>query len=225
MVEGAGLGLGGNCAADGDGRDEEARRDGSRRSAVSVRWGRFWGIVGGEGRPGEGALALKPEPGGSRLIEEGSGEGVVFADPPTTSLRGTLLPFDEPELSFFASVGVSAFFFVLSSFRGMADFLTSGKGIGEARPSVWVGVVLRTRSISPVVGRGRVSARYCAFKVHTWGAGESVFFLDGGGCSAIYKVPQSVNRYQRGHVTHEPQLAASGTLFECLGSDYAQGAI
>ena len=92
---------------------------------------------------------------------------MALVDPPTASLRGMLLPLDEPELSFFASVGVSAFFLVLGSFRGIAGFLASGAGIGEARPSVWVGVVLRTRSISPVVGRGRTSARYWAFKVHT----------------------------------------------------------
>ena len=120
-------------------------------------------------RPGEDALTLKPEPGGTRLVGGGRGEGVALAGPPTTSLRGTLLPVDEPELSFFASVGVGAFFLVLSSFRGIAGFLASGTGIGEARLSVWVGVVLRAilaRSVSPV-GRERASARYCTFKVHT----------------------------------------------------------
>jgi len=173
VVEGAGLGLGGSCAADGDGRDEGARRDGSRRSIVSVGWARFWGIVevDEEGRLGEGALAaLKPEPGGGRLIGWGRGEGVASVEPPTTSLRGTLLLDDEPELSFFASTGVSAFFLVLSSFRGMAGFLASGTDIGEARPSVWVGVVLRVtfvRSISPVAGRVRSSAQHCVFKVQT----------------------------------------------------------
>lgn len=172
MTEGAGLGLGGNCATNGDGCDEEARRDGSRRSDVSVGWARFCGIVVAdeEGRPGEGALTLKPEPGGGRRIEGGRGEGAAFVDPPTVSLRGTLLPVDEPELSFFASIGVSAFFLVLGSFRGIAGFLTSGTGRGEARASVWVGVVLRvvlTRSVSPTAGRGRTSARYCVFKVHT----------------------------------------------------------
>lgn len=69
MIEGAGLGLGGSCTTDGDGRDE-GRRDGSRRSAVSVGWVRFCGTVGvdEEGVPGEDGLALKPEPGGNRLI-------------------------------------------------------------------------------------------------------------------------------------------------------------
>ena len=70
VVGGAGLGLGGSCAASGGGLDEEAKRDGSRRSAVSEGCARFWGIVvgGGAGRPGEGVLALKPEPGGGRLV-------------------------------------------------------------------------------------------------------------------------------------------------------------
>jgi len=171
VVEGAGLGRGGNCAAEGDGTDEEARRDGSRRSAVSVGWERFWGIVavGGEGRLGEDALALKPEPGGGRLIG-GRGEGVVLVDPPAASLGGILLPADELALSFLASTGVSAFLLVLGSFRGIAGFLTSGTGMGEARLSVWVGVVLRvilTRSVSPAVGREGSSTRYCVFKVHT----------------------------------------------------------
>jgi len=172
VIEGAGLGRGGNCAAEGDGTDEEARRDGSRRSAISVGWGRFWGIVavGGEGRLGEGALALKPEPGGSLLIGGGRGEGVALVDLPTASLGGRLLPVDELALSFLASIGVSAFFLVLGSFRGIAGFLTSGTGMGEARLSVWVGVVLRvilTRSVSPAVGRRGSSTRYFVFKVHT----------------------------------------------------------
>ena len=132
-----------------------------------MEWVRFWDIADEEGRPGEDALALKPEPGGSRLIGGGRGEGVALADAATTSLSGTLLPFDEPELSFFASIAVSVFFLALVSFRDIADFLTSGPGRGEARPSVWVGVVLRTRSTSPAAGRGRTSVLYCVFKVHT----------------------------------------------------------
>jgi hypothetical protein len=87
-------------------------------------------------------------------------------DPPTTSLRGTVPPVDEPELSFFASIGVSAFFCFLGSFLGIASFLSSGAGIGEARLSVWVGVVLRVAVASPVVDRERASVRYCAFKIH-----------------------------------------------------------
>lgn len=99
----------------------------------------------------------------------GAGDGAVLVDPPTTSLRGALLPVDEPELSFFASIGVSAFFCFFDSFRGAAGFLSSGAGIGEARPSVCVGVVLRVtlaRSASPVVDRERASARYCVFRIH-----------------------------------------------------------
>ena len=95
---------------------------------------------------------------------------MALVDPPAVSLRGILLPVDEPELSFFASIRVPAFLLVLGSFRGKAGFLASGTERGEARPSVWVGVVLRvvlTRSVSPAVGRERNSARYCAFKVHT----------------------------------------------------------
>lgn len=93
-----------------------------------------------------------------------------MVDPLTASLDGILLPADELALSFLASIGVSAFFLVLGSFRGIAGFLTSGTGMGEARLSVWVGVVLRvtlTRSVSPAVGRGGSSTRYCVFKVHT----------------------------------------------------------
>lgn len=137
VVGGAGLGLGGSCAAGRGGLDEEANRDGSRRSAVSGGCARFWGIVAGDGvaRPGEGALALKPEPGGGRLVG-GCGEGVAFVGPPTASFCEILLPADEPGLSFLASSGVSAFFLVLGSFRSMTGFLASGAGIGEARLSV-----------------------------------------------------------------------------------------
>lgn len=137
VVVGAGLGLGGSCAAGGGGLDEEANREGSRRSTVSGGCARFWGIVVGDGvgRPGEGALALKPEPGGGRLVG-GCGEGVALVDPPTASLCEVLLPVDEPELSFLASIGVSAFFLALDSFRSTPGFLASGAGMGEARPSV-----------------------------------------------------------------------------------------